>query len=311
MKNMKTNFSRQKLGAYSAFAVAFLSMQDEVAGQILYTDVSPDFLFTDGSVSPPEFDYVNVDFDLDGNNEILIGFGSLTSAGTCYRLGYRSFYVANYVSVLASATSGGYENLKVLDEGDVISAAGNWVASTELFFRSFVRSEFYMDSCDADIEYAEINGVWNDKAQKYLGIRFIKDDSAYYGYIRVTARMLPDSGDAIIDTLQVDGYAFEQSGNTAIVAGAGYVPSGITEQEIIFGIYPNPATDILTIRTENAIADKLRYIITDMQGRNITEGDIYAHNSNIPVSDLAAGMYLIELFTDTHQRAGVQQFVKQ
>jgi hypothetical protein len=86
--------------------------------------------------------------------------------------------------------------------------------------------------------------------------------------------------------------------NTAVADSKGYNPG--------WAIYPNPATTTLHIISADAIA--LKYAISDMQGRMVSEG--LTDQKNIPIESLAPGMYLLRL----NQRGAwslPQKFIKQ
>ncbi|MFN0275883.1 MAG: hypothetical protein ACKVPJ_09070, partial [Chitinophagales bacterium] len=122
---MKAKNSQQKLAAYSALSATFLLGGAEIQAQVVFADIDPDFIYTEETATPPEFAYVNLDLDADGNNEGLIGFGSLRFAGSCYTSGYMSFYLVNYTtqgSVAVTSTSGGNVNPKIFNEGALIDA---------------------------------------------------------------------------------------------------------------------------------------------------------------------------------------------
>jgi hypothetical protein len=61
-------------------------------------------------------------------------------------------------------------------------------------------------------------------------------------------------------------------------------------------IYPNPATNLLTIKT-NAVG-KAEYFIYDINGRKITQSSILNGQSVIDVSSFAKGLYLLQVQTD-------------
>ncbi|MBC8047624.1 MAG: T9SS type A sorting domain-containing protein [Fimbriimonadaceae bacterium] len=308
---MKTKINKKNLGAYSALAVVFIAAGEDVHAQVVYTDVEPDYLMTEASVSPPEFNYLNIDFNNDAVNELLMGFGSSTFNGTCYRAGSMSFYVANYASLMVSTTIGGNKQVKILNEAETISASGNW---DNYLLKTFLRSYYYMDDCDTDIENAVLYGNWNNVSDKYAGIRFSTDGgSSYnYGWVRMSSNVLPDSGDAVIDIIEVVGYAYEQTANTPINAGAGYIPQTIHDAYIEFNIYPNPAQNYLIVNAVTYTVNKLKFKITDIQGRNLSEGELNSNNSlNISVRELSAGLYILNLFDKNEIRISAKEFVKQ
>jgi len=61
-----------------------------------------------------------------------------------------------------------------------------------------------------------------------------------------------------------------------------------------FAIYPNPASDVLSITTK-AGKPGSRYFIYDQIGNQILTGPVEKENTIIDVQDLAAGNYLVQV----------------
>lgn len=77
-------------------------------------------------------------------------------------------------------------------------------------------------------------------------------------------------------------------------------------QNIEFTVFPNPAREVLYI---NCDIEKAVYQIFDINGRLVNSGLAFS-NSEINISDLVSGTYLIILSTD-NGKTGIQKFVKQ
>ncbi|MDF2438565.1 MAG: hypothetical protein K0Q95_2941 [Bacteroidota bacterium] len=94
---------------------------------------------------------------------------------------------------------------------------------------------------------------------------------------------------------------------TATVTGV----TGIAESSMngVAVVYPNPATDNLTVKLNSSVNGKVVVTIVDLAGRMISEG---SYNSNdqiqMNISALSKGAYMIKVSTDTAQ--SVQRFVK-
>jgi hypothetical protein len=310
---MKAKTTHQKLAAYSALSSAFLFAGAETQAQVVFTDIDPDFIYTEETATPPEFAYVNLDFDGDGMNEALIGFGNLQFAGSCYTSGYMSFYAVNYStqgSLAITSTTGGNVHPKIFNEGELIDADANW---NNYILRSFIRTDFYNDKCDADIEYATFNGNWNNTTAKYAGFRFLTGGNYNYCWVRMSVKVLADSGDAVLDTIRVFGFACEQTANTGIIAGNGFINinDAVTEQNISVQLYPNPVYENLFLQFENAVADKLYYVITDLEGRSVLNGKLEGTNTAIPVKEIPQGLYIIHLLNEENENVAAQKFIKQ
>jgi hypothetical protein len=68
--------------------------------------------------------------------------------------------------------------------------------------------------------------------------------------------------------------------------------SDIEPDEFIFQIYPNPASDILTIEVNEHIR-KTSYVITDITGMAVLGGDLTGKTTALDISSLAKGLYFV------------------
>lgn len=73
-------------------------------------------------------------------------------------------------------------------------------------------------------------------------------------------------------------------------------PTGIAENNLPpdFTIYPNPADNLMTIRTNNNLAGA-QFFITDQTGRQIFNGKLVDYTTPIDISQLAPGIYLVQI----------------
>ncbi|MDA3866985.1 MAG: T9SS type A sorting domain-containing protein, partial [Salinivirgaceae bacterium] len=82
--------------------------------------------------------------------------------------------------------------------------------------------------------------------------------------------------------------------------------TGIKETELAkFNMYPNPATDILTIDIENiSYSENIEISIIDLNGKIVYSENIENSNCKINISDYTAGLYFVELKTpgNIHKR---------
>lgn len=70
-----------------------------------------------------------------------------------------------------------------------------------------------------------------------------------------------------------------------------------------FEIYPNPASDILHVKGDG----QLKYLITDITGRSLQEGDI--QDEIVDIKNLAAGCYIINITNDREYKQSIK-FIK-
>ena len=75
------------------------------------------------------------------------------------------------------------------------------------------------------------------------------------------------------------------------------------EQQAFFKVYPNPATDQITIQTKvNA-----RFIVYDYSGRTVINSFDVKNEEQLSIGDLKAGIY----FLKAEGYPGVKKFIKQ
>jgi Secretion system C-terminal sorting domain/PA domain len=85
------------------------------------------------------------------------------------------------------------------------------------------------------------------------------------------------------------------------------VELGIKENpsELIFHIYPNPTSDFLNIYVPELTSGKL--IITDIAGKTVLVQDIFGTSTNIQVSNLQSGQYILRI-TDENGMSSTKRF---
>src|SRR5258706_5549 len=75
------------------------------------------------------------------------------------------------------------------------------------------------------------------------------------------------------------------------------IPSGINEnnlQENISTIYPNPASDFITVVMNPSLTGS-PYVISDICGRTVLNGKLTAESGNINISELSGGTYILKV----------------
>jgi len=76
----------------------------------------------------------------------------------------------------------------------------------------------------------------------------------------------------------------------------------------ILSIYPNPATDLLTIRTTDENILPASFSIFDELGRNVSNGNIDGRQHLVPITQLPYGIYVIRIVIE--QKILVRKFIK-
>jgi hypothetical protein len=87
-------------------------------------------------------------------------------------------------------------------------------------------------------------------------------------------------------------------------------PTSISEKaETMFQVYPNPATDLLTISVDDASPyQPLSVTVIDVMGREVLAETVSASEMSIDVSHLPSGVYFIQMEQGDYW--GVMKFVK-
>lgn len=77
-------------------------------------------------------------------------------------------------------------------------------------------------------------------------------------------------------------------------------------------IYPNPAVDVVSIKFEAPIANKVKYSVHNILGNTLDiESEIVdEHEIRIRVKDLAAGYYFVSVRDENANQKGTYKFLK-
>ena len=123
---------------------------------------------------------------------------------------------------------------------------------------------------------------------------------------------LPDSLSQITFVDSGAGYGYDRSyyyiDDVSVIA-LDSIPNGIEEQdkENGFTVFPNPATDVLNIKSKMPMA-ALRLL--DIRGRSLLVVDVASDRQTINLNGIPSGVYLLEM-TDQDGRRAVKKFVKE
>lgn len=128
------------------------------------------------------------------------------------------------------------------------------------------------------------NENWDNKTDKYIGVRFKRGANWHYGWIKMSIDGGPDKA-------ELKGYAYEQTANKGIVAGAKGTPtSGVAHFELR-NVDIRIKDKFLQI---SGIEGKYNLIVVDLAGRvvrNVVPGGYYEAD----MSDLAGGIYIVKI----------------
>lgn len=202
----------EKLKRYSLLTGGAMATALAGDAQIVYTDVVPDFV---GSGSA---DY-QIDLNNDGVFDFFLNeetshdsnFFYCDSSGNMvgqFSLSDKLYAYANCSNCLVGNSS----KIKKLSEGDTVSELEGWTGCHIL--RSYWFYSAWNDGCDGGDPTSSSSsgfaGNWLGAMDKYVGVRFFKDDHFYYGWVRLTVDSF---------SYTVKDYAFETIPDSAITAG--------------------------------------------------------------------------------------------
>ncbi|MBL0309182.1 MAG: T9SS type A sorting domain-containing protein [Bacteroidetes bacterium] len=74
---------------------------------------------------------------------------------------------------------------------------------------------------------------------------------------------------------------------------------------LLLSVYPNPTTNLLTLKVENNETQNLSYRLTDLKGQVLGNRSVEESETNIPVSQFAAGIYFL---TVSENQKEIKQF---
>jgi hypothetical protein len=169
----------KRIAKYSALTLAIAGVAD-ASGQVVYTDVDPDFVGTVG-------DSFAIDFNNDGIDDVVV---------LAQNVGYDIVQiVAEPLNGVIATSNGGYFYAENLAYGTDINAGAG-------VFRDFG------DAC-AGVGYA--GSQFCGEGEGYVGVRFDVSGNTHYAWIRID---VADSGNFIV----LD-YAYESTPDATIEAG--------------------------------------------------------------------------------------------
>lgn len=255
MTKTYTSKLSKKLAKYGALTAAIAGVAD-ASGQIVYTDVTPDFVGTFGD-----------EFFLDLNQDAINDFKFTGYAG--------SFSSIMSMDTLTAGNSVlGSNNYLVypfaLSSGAVISAG-----QTEWQDYQYQNlNSGYLNNC--------VVGNWCSETNKFLGLRFTIAGNTHYGWARMDADW--SSGNFV-----VKDFAYNQTADESIMAGEGTLGLESSELNAAKIVVLNNTIGLYDL------TEAVNYRLFDISGKEVLAGDIRAKTHTIDASGVSAGMYILVL----------------
>jgi hypothetical protein len=171
------------------------------------------------------------------------------------------------------------------------SDADDWDAFKPVPLNTNIQSSsgFYTKGdCYFNPFWADPSHQFPSGSDQYIGVKFKIGANTHFGWVRV---LLASDG-----SVTVKDYAYETTANTAIKAGdkGGATSLNNAEEEISIDVFPNPATNYITIQ---GIENPDSYIsILNQNGQEVKRVSSHVNGSClVSVEDLAKGCYYIRI----------------
>jgi hypothetical protein len=179
--------------------------------KIIYTDVTPD------SAILSTTDSFNLDLNNDGITDFV--FKRTTRGGECggddlFGYGYR--YYINLSVVPGNEKNGVITYALALDSSADIISESLWTTVSQTLINGMFASSGRCNGLPANP-----SGDWINVMDKYLGLKFMKDNNTYYGWARLSSSYTRKQGSVFITSgqLTLKDYAFNSIPNQPILAG--------------------------------------------------------------------------------------------
>ena len=181
----------------------------------------------------------------------------------------------------------GYEFVALKENGEIISEDPNYefiVESDRHFTAEFALQEFTvsLSANPSDGGTVSGSGTYTYGATVYA----IAVPNTNYIFKNWT----DENGSIITSNPQ---YVFEATQNTNLTANFEYTDAITEIDEDSFTIYPNPASDFITIETLNALESDV--VIYDLTGKIIIRKFLHSGDNKIDVRNINSGIYVISI----------------
>ncbi|WP_274475164.1 T9SS type A sorting domain-containing protein [Mangrovimonas aestuarii] len=261
---MKTKFYSKLNNRLLLVLVCFALDGINSYGQIVYTDIEPDFTSTSFG------DY----YDLDLNNDGTIDF-EITSEDY-WDDGYW------YLTITGNSTT---ENVYIgYDETGfwafpISMEEGDFISSGYSSYGWSVQNGGYLAMI---CQQLDCNYNWSNSSDKYLGLRFEINGETHYGWARM------DVTD--VTNWTIKDYAYNSSAGEGIFAGQNTLSNG--DYDLKNNIKITNYNNLVTIYNLQSPANFNLYSIS---GNKVLDGIVSNQNNQIDINKLANGIYILEI----------------
>lgn len=247
--------------------------------QIFFLEISPDVETEMSPIIGSMDNIFPIDFTFDGMEEYNFKWEDL---GAEWFMHFTSSNTNNQIA-LDGTTVNIYDGrfVKMLSFGDPINSSLTWGTSNP----------------DPYIGESTLNSNFLDQGDKYIGVKFLKNNNTHYGYVLVNFQSMDYFGKGVDSRkLIIKAFAFNNTPNAQISAGQTSSSSVDESVESLFEVYPNPTTDIIRINTN--MEERVVYEIFNLLGQSVEIG--FTSDKTISLNEIEAGVYFIKL-SDKHK----------
>lgn len=272
----KTGFKK----AIYSLSILFILCANTNA-QIIYNDIAD--CTTTIIANDSQMQLCSIDFNNDGQRDYSVRWDDFGNNNWFIHLVPQNFF-SDAVAVKATSNSFQVSYAKSFSLNQTIGSSENWDGSEPLI---------------GDNE----DGNFLNLGDKYLGVKFTKNGSVYYGWVLVNFSQTGNTR-----SLTVKSHAYNSSAGQSILAGQttnlGVNESNLSEK---FKIYPNPVKTSFTVENNIKNGD-ISFEVFNALGQLVKKG-IMNNKNEINVSELNEGIYYIKLYNNKNI-VGQQKFIK-
>jgi len=87
-----------------------------------------------------------------------------------------------------------------------------------------------------------------------------------------------------------EGQGVQQPYEISVITELGEAPDGID-----LSVFPNPATEFLSLKQEGTYAENLTYELSDVHGRILKSGSLAGSNTSIQMADFPPSIYFLQV----------------
>lgn len=279
------------LKQYAILTSAFLTITSSTNAEIIYADIDPD------SVLDENDEYAFLDFDFNGNVDFAITKLFATSTTFTYYGNMGANFTRNVLwigglmpeNIIAASSATLYDSGSFLTYYAYALASGENIPGDLEFQGGEYQRIAFKSFINDGIPWNEGGNWFPEQTDKYLGVRFIGEDTNFhFGWIRCTVE---DSANVII----IKDFAYEVIEDKAIKAGdigIDAIDENVNNSDVrIFSF----KSDIFIQVNDLSFNHQVK--IFNNLGQLIREEEITELNSVIDLHNVAIGNYFVEVFS--------------